>query len=102
MTLSSKLPGFVPRVVSIYELRKTLMPYMAGIPWAEDALMDLWRMGAPDPSPKARPCLPGTCRLGCSKKWGCRKERRILLPRQFAAWWNDVAERQGIGLVIKP
>ena len=92
-----------PRMVSIYELRAKLLPLMAGCAWAEDALMDLWRMGAPDPAPAAAPCSPGSCaaeveggpRCG---KWGCRREKRLLLPTQFATWWADVARRQGLDL----
>lgn len=93
-----------PKMVSIYELREKLMPLMDGVPWAEDALMDLWKMGAPDPSPNARPCTEGYCQhLASGKgarcgKWGCRKERRLLLPTQFAQWWKDMADRQGIEL----
>lgn len=89
-----------PRVVSIYELREMLLPYMLGVPWAEDALMDLWKMGAPDPSPGSRPCQ-GVCEMqkktgvSCGK-WGCRKVKRVLLPGQFAQWWQQVAQRQGL------
>ncbi len=92
------------RMVSIYELLVKLLPYIQGYPWAEDALMDLWRMGAPDPSPAARPCPPGICSLqahrlhACLPKWGCAREKRLLLPQQFAAWWQDVARRQGLDL----
>jgi hypothetical protein len=92
-----------PRMVSIYELRAKLLPLMAGCPWAEDALMDLWKKGAPDPSPSSMPCPPGSCRFEqaggepCGK-WGCRREKRVLLPAQFAAWWQDVARRQGLDL----
>ena len=92
-----------PRMVSIYELRLKLLPKMVGIPWAEDALMDLWKMGAPDPSPAARPCPAGHCQSRRNSgptcgKWGCRLEKRLLLPTQFAAWWRDVARRQGLEL----
>lgn len=98
--------ALTPRLVSIYELRKTLMPYMAGVPWAEDALMDLWKMGAPDPSPQSRPCAPGTCEMekrtghACGK-WGCRKEKRVLLPTQFEIWWRDVSARAGREIVLR-
>ena len=92
-----------PKIVSFYELRRVLLPYIAGLPWAEDALMDLWQMGAPDPSPGSVPCPPNTCqaqRLGGSEcgKWGCRKIKRILLPAQFATWWRDVSARDGVEL----
>ena len=101
MPASDQLPK--PQMVSIYDLRQTLMPLMVGIPWAEDALMDLWKMGAPDPSPLSRPCPPGHCQAlkdggqPCGK-WGCKLEKRLLLPTQFATWWQDVARRQGLEL----
>lgn len=100
MPMSVKMPGYTPRIVSIYDLRKMLMPFMVGVPSAEDDLMDLWRMGAPDPSPAHRPCAPGTCQLGGCGKWGCRKERRILLLSQFATWWKRIADRQGLALKV--
>lgn len=92
-----------PRMVSIYDLRARLLPLMEGIPWAEDALMDLWKMGAPDPATWAQVCEPGHCKsqaVGGSPcgKWGCRLEKRLLLPTQFATWWRDVAKRQGLDL----
>lgn len=96
-----------PRMVSIYELLAKLRPLMDGYPWAEDALMDLWLMGAPDPSPNARPCPPGVCELhkrglhDCIPKWGCAREKRLILPAQFAKWWQDVATRQGLDLTAK-
>ena len=71
-----------PRIVTEADLVATLAPYMTGYPWALDTIGDLWRMGAPDPSPR----LPGT------------PERRILLPGQFAKWWADVAARAGVEL----
>jgi hypothetical protein len=96
-----------PRLVSIYELLAKLKPLMDGYAWAEDALVDLWKMGAPDPSPQSRPCPPGKCRLrdagrhACLPKFGCAMEKRILLPAQFAAWWQDVARRQGLNLTVQ-
>lgn len=92
----------IPKMVSIYELREKLLPLMAGCSWAEDELMDLWKMGAPDPS--AVVCPQGVClnhKQGgdhCSK-WGCRREKRVLLPAQFATWWANVANRQGLELI---
>ncbi len=96
-----------PRLVSIYELLVKLKPLMEGYSWAEDALIDLWKMGAPDPSPQARPCPQGTCRLEaagrhkCLPKFGCAMEKRVLLPQQFATWWQDVAKRQGLDLTAQ-
>ena len=69
-----------PRIVTEAELVATLAPYMMGYSWALDTIGDLWRMGAPDPSPR----LPGT------------PERRVLNPGQFAKWWADVAARAGV------
>lgn len=93
-----------PRLVSIYELLSKLLPLMEGYAWAEDALMDLWKMGAPDPSPNSQPCQAGHCTLAqrglhpCVPKWGCALEKRVLLPQQFGKWWQDVAQRQGLDL----
>ena len=93
-----------PRVVSLVDLRKQLGPFMEGIPWAADALHDLWMMGAPDPNPSHHPC--DRKRLGCWKqtRWGlkpceagyCKREKRLLLPTQFTEWWTAIAERIGL------
>jgi len=69
-----------PRIVTEAELVATLAPYMLGYSWALDTIGDLWRMGAPDPSPR----LPGT------------PERRVLNPGQFAQGWADVSARAGV------
>lgn len=96
-----------PRVVSIYELLAKLLPHIEGYAWAEDALMDLWLMGAPEPSLANRACLEGHCQLEarqlhkCLPKWGCARIKRILLPAQFAVWWLDVAQRQGLELTAQ-
>lgn len=95
-------------MVSIYELRAKLMPLIVDYPWAEDALMDLWKMGAPDPAPGSVPCNlafgPNACAKAMVGKercgvYGCAQEKRVLLPRQFEAWWGDVAQRQGVAFV---
>jgi hypothetical protein len=102
--MKSLKPDVAPRMVSIYELLVKLLPLMEGYAWAEDALMDLWKMGAPDPSPASKPCIPGLCELErrgrhtCTAKWGCARVKRLLLPSQFATWWADVAKRQGLDL----
>lgn len=70
-----------PRLVTERELFRVLWPYIAEYPWARDALRDLWRMGAPVPNPAPD-----------------GSEQRVLLPRQFAKWWRDVAERMGVDL----
>jgi len=88
-------------MVSIYELLVKLRPLIDGYPWAEDALIDLWKMGAPDPSPNSQKCQGPHCALEvmkrnrCVPKFGCAMEKRVLLPSQFATWWADVAARQG-------
>ena len=97
-------PALTPRMVSIYELRAKLIPLMAGYAWAEDALMDLWKLGAPDPSPRSSPCTLAFGPLACARQsngkprcgvYGCAREKRVLLPKQFEKWWADVAQRQG-------
>ncbi|HNB50333.1 MAG TPA: hypothetical protein PK530_00240 [Anaerolineales bacterium] len=94
-----------PRMVSIYELRAKLMPLMQGYAWAEDALMDLWKMGAPDPAPTSTPCALAFGPAACARqmngqercgKYGCAREKRVLLPSQFEKWWADCAQRQGV------
>lgn len=92
-----------PKMVSIYELREKLLPLIGGYKWAEDALMDLWKLGAPDPSPFSMPCSNGVCWAAASGeglcgKFGCRREKRLLMPTQFAVWWTDVSNRQGLEL----
>lgn len=102
--------GLTPRMVSIYELRAKLMSLMQGYAWAEDALMDLWRMGAPDPAPSSVPCKlaygPNACAKAMNGQvrcgiYGCAREKRILLPAQFEKWWGDVAKRQGSEFLAK-
>lgn len=66
-----------PRLVTIRELRQRLLPLTFGYKWGEDAIHDLWKLGAPVPVNAGE------------------EERRILLPKQFEKWWNDVAARQG-------
>jgi hypothetical protein len=67
-----------PRAVTLAELRGVLLPLCAGWSWAEGAILDLWKLGAP--TPDSGPGVP---------------ERRILLPGQFARWWGEVAARTG-------
>lgn len=66
-----------PRIVTLRDLRRALLPYCHGWRWAEDAIVDLWELGAPVPNPG-------------------KEEQRILLPSQFKKWWLEVAERMGI------
>lgn len=67
-----------PRIVTLAELRKRLLPMAMGDKWAEGAIVDLWKKGAPIPQPEGEP------------------ERRILIPEQFAAWYSDFQKRLGI------
>lgn len=69
-----------PRLVTLAELRKRLLPFCMGFKWGEDAIADLWKLGAPVP------VNPG------------EDERRVLLPNQFAKWWQEVAQRQGLAV----
>ena len=69
-----------PRIVSLRELRSKLVPMCHGDKWAESAIDDLWKKGAPVDGG------PG------------REEKRLLLPNQFAAWFDDFSKRLGLGL----
>jgi len=77
------------RIVTLPDLRRVLLPQIGGYAWADAALNDLWLLGAPDPS--SAPCK-------CTDIRTCTHTKRILLPSQFAKWWNDVATRQGFEL----
>lgn len=66
-----------PRIVTLAELQRILSRYTFGMKWAEDAIVDLWKLGAPMPQPENEP------------------ERRVLLPGQFAKWWAELAQRMG-------
>jgi hypothetical protein len=66
-----------PRIVTLAELQRVLNRYTFGIKWAEDAIVDLWKTGAPMPQAANEP------------------ERRVLLPGQFAKWWTELAHRMG-------
>lgn len=66
-----------PKIVTLPELQAVLFRHTFGWKWAEDAIVDLWKKGAPIPQPEGEP------------------ERRVLLPGQFAKWWDELAQRQG-------
>lgn len=66
-----------PRLVTLAQLQAVLGPVCQGWAWATDAITDLWQTGTPVPT---RPGEPDT---------------RILFPRQFAKWWEEVQQRQG-------
>jgi hypothetical protein len=92
---------------SIYDLRRRLWPILQGDRGAEDDLMDIWKTGAPDPSPDSAPCQGTVClrsRLYNQRpcgKLGCAREKRILFPAQFTTWWESIAKRRGIDLTAK-
>jgi hypothetical protein len=67
-----------PRIVSLADLKAKLLPLCLGYVWAEGAIVDLWKKGAPVPQPVGTP------------------ERRILIPQHFAAWWNEIQQRMGV------
>lgn len=69
-----------PRIVSLQDLRAVLVPLCLGYPWAENAIVDLWKKGAPVPQAEGQP------------------ERRILIPEYFAQWWAEVQQRMGVEL----
>lgn len=70
-----------PRIVSLEDLKRKLLPLCLGYKWAEGAITDLWLKGAPVPQPAGEP------------------ERRILIPAQFAKWWGEVQQRMGLDAV---
>lgn len=67
-----------PRIVSLADLKAKLLPLCLGYAWAEGAIVDLWKKGAPVPQPEGEP------------------ERRILIPKHFEAWWNEIQQRMGV------
>jgi len=79
-----------PRLVSYPQLMAKLMPLLGGWKWAEDALRDLWLLGAPVPQDRC----PGN--VPCKAYPRCNHIRRVLLPTQFKQWWDEVSERQSI------
>ena len=72
-----------PRIVTWVEFQRALLPRIQGYHWALDTLRDLWDTGTPTPNQVLHPDpLPS--------------ETRIIMPRQFAAWWGDVQQRMSI------
>jgi hypothetical protein len=67
-----------PRLVTLAELRSRLLPLCMGWSWAEDAIHDLWLLGAPIPTGPNQP------------------ETRILLPGQFKKWYGEIQARMGL------
>ena len=68
-----------PRIVTLKQLQARLLPMCRGDKWAESAIVDLWKLGAPVPTGEGA------------------DEARILLPHQFKAWFDDFSRRLGIG-----
>lgn len=67
-----------PRIVSLADLKAKVLPLCLGYAWAEGAIVDLWKKGAPVPQPAGAP------------------ERRILIPQHFATWWGEIQQRMGV------
>ncbi len=72
-----------PRIVTLQELEKVLVPLCMGNKWALSTIKDLWTKGAPVPQPAGEP------------------ERRILIPAQFELWWDDLNQRLGTPLTAQ-
>ena len=73
-----------PRIVTWADLQTSCGPLVEGYEWGVDALLELWKNATPTPE-TIQSHLAGIPVA----------ERRILLPSQFKAWWNDVAARKG-------
>jgi hypothetical protein len=86
-----------PRTVSLKELRARLLPLIGGWTWADDAINDLWLLGAPDPQAHMCPQVAEGSGKPCPAR-ECPHVKRILLPKQFQKWWAEVAARQGYEL----
>ncbi len=84
-----------PRMVTYPELYAKLEVYTRGWPWAEDAIRDLWLLGAPMPMDKC----PGN--TPCKAYPSCNHLRRVLIPEMFAKWWKEVGDRQAEAIGAK-
>jgi len=71
-----------PKIMTELELKTVLAPLLVQDKWAQDTIGDLWRMGAPTPDSG-----PNTI------------EKRIILPKQFRKWFEDVANRHGFNFI---
>lgn len=81
-----------PRMISIKEMRDKLLPLVEGWSWGADAIVDLWKLGAPDPIASVCPMIPKCKELECSHV------KRVFFPGHFAKWWKEVSDRQGLEL----
>ena len=89
-TVDNEFRGVPPRLISWPELQVVMTPYMHGWSWANDALWDLWTMGAPVPQDKCPGDAP------CRQYPKCNHIRRILLPNYFAKWYEEVRQRMSL------
>ena len=69
-----------PVVMTLPQLKRTLLPITAGYTWGEETITDLWRLGAPMP-PAA-----GSYQA---------EDARLIVPSQLVKWLEDVLNRQG-------
>lgn len=83
MQISKNMQSLQPKIVTLPEIKRALLPFCVGYKWAEGAIVDLWKTGAPVPQPEGEP------------------ERRILIPTQFQKWWEDVQKRMSFDLASK-
>lgn len=79
-------------MVSAKELVEKLSPLVIGYAWGQDAIIDLWKKGAPDPKHSFCKAIPKCNELECPHV------KRVFFPGLFADWWRDVANRQGLDL----
>jgi len=89
-----------PRMVTLKELWDKLYPYVAGWAWGEDAIVDLWNLGAPDPQHSMCPQVIEHSGPPCPTRQ-CPHVKRLLIPKQFAKWWQEVQQRQATALAVE-
>jgi len=70
-----------PVVMSLQQLKYTLLPFTAGYKWGEETIRDLWILGAPMPP------MPGASPVA--------DDVRLIVPSQLMKWLEDVLTRQG-------
>lgn len=72
-------PKLKPQVVTLAQLRHTLLPLVVGYQWGEDTITDLWNASTPIPQASLH-----------------EPQKRFILPVRFLEWWADVQQRMGI------
>ncbi|MCA9366871.1 hypothetical protein KC887_01235 [Candidatus Kaiserbacteria bacterium] len=72
------LYGLPPLIVTFEQLVFILQPLTMGYAWGENAIRDLWLLGAPIPT--SNPLAP---------------TKRIVFPGKLAEWLADVLEKKG-------